>query len=513
MLQSIVYTTRFTPLSKQEVLALLENPKDEMISTLPAINPNHGDVYLYSYKGRPEAKKDWRADQLRWVHKGVHSLPKKNPTIVKTYHQRIICGMREKFYRYGYESTDERVRMVVVHYLSGCTRGIVDRYPQCSDDGTLPSLLENIDSSRNGFKIETVDASNFHVQLPESVGQISHKMKNVRTKRKMSREDLYGVYDLHFALDNFIRNLILMPEFIIVVSLPEIVNLYNEVCSINQHQLLSYDTTFRLGEYFVSPIVFKCPFFEEQPSIPLAAMISDNRSIDVHKIFFRAMNDITVNFDCSDVRLVTDREWTMTSALDSVIRNIKHVFRWDHILKDVGSWLTTHKHRAAKLDYLTHIRQLLDSDSEEDFQRLYEGYLKEWSQPFVLYFEENIKYDILHKSGKWLLNELGIYTSDIGVTSNVSESMNALLKRLTAWKDVNLEQMVLALYFLQTFYLKEVLRGRCGTGNYRLREEYVHLAMDSASVVFNDDYFYLTPDDIIAFLENKSWNLTQNVDS
>ncbi|XP_063787335.1 uncharacterized protein LOC134936259 [Pseudophryne corroboree] len=524
MPRSMVYKTKYTALTNQEVLALLQNPRDEMISTLPALSPKHGDIYLYSYKGRPDAKKDWRADQIRWAHMGVHSLPKKDPKIVKTYHQKILCGKREKFFRYGYESTDKRIGLVVVHYLGSDREreGVHDTlqsFPQCSDDRTLPTSLENVDERfvndpGVSCREEPVDMSDFlvNMQLPESVGQLAHKLSSEKAKSKLMRDDIYGVYELRFALDNFIRNFTLLPELIIVVSLPKIVDLYNEVCSINQHQLLSYDTTFTIGDYYVSPIVFKCPWFKGQPSIPLAAMIYDNGSAEVHKTFFNILNDLTVNFNNADIRLVTSREGAIANALDSVVPEITHVLRWDHILKEVESWVSGHKSRADKMDYVSHVRHLLESDSESLFHKLYEGYRQEWSEPFVLYFDENIKSDLVYKSGRWLLNELRIYTPGSGVVTNVSDSMNIVLKKLTAWKEVNLEQMVLALYFLQTFYLKEVLRGRCGTGNYHLRKPYEHLAMDSADIAFTNDYFYLPPDDIIAFLENKSWTQKQNVD-
>lgn len=80
--------------------------------------------------------------------------------------------------------------------------------------------------------------------------------------------------------------------------------------------------------------------------------------------------------------------------------------------------------------------------------------------------------------------------------------MNTILKRLTQWKEVNLEHMVLAFYFLQTFYLKEVLRGRCETGNYHVKVEYGSMELDSLNVFFPTDY--VSPEEIIPFLQHKT---------
>ena len=57
------------------------------------------------------------------------------------------------------------------------------------------------------------------------------------------------------------------------------------------------------------------------------------------------------------------------------------------------------------------------------------------------------------------------------MTSNQSESFNAVLKRLHSWKQVPLDAIVLSLYHLQTFYLNEVERGFAGIGSFTLVPE------------------------------------------
>ena len=61
-----------------------------------------------------------------------------------------------------------------------------------------------------------------------------------------------------------------------------------------------------------------------------------------------------------------------------------------------------------------------------------------------------------------------MYSPFSGVTTNQSESFNAVLKRLHSWREVPLDAIVLSLYYLQSFYLNEIQRGFAGLGSYTL---------------------------------------------
>lgn len=74
--------------------------------------------------------------------------------------------------------------------------------------------------------------------------------------------------------------------------------------------------------------------------------------------------------------------------------------------------------------------------------------------------------------GRWILESMGVYNPYSGVTSNQSESFNAVLKRLQSWREVPLDAIVLSLYYLQAFYSNEVQRGFAGLGNFELSAEF-----------------------------------------
>ncbi|KAG0724934.1 hypothetical protein GWK47_039566 [Chionoecetes opilio] len=65
--------------------------------------------------------------------------------------------------------------------------------------------------------------------------------------------------------------------------------------------------------------------------------------------------------------------------------------------------------------------------------------------------------------------------------------MNAVLKRLLEWKEVPADTAVLSFFYLQHFYLNEILRGTCHTGNYKVRSEFRTCIQKAADIIFPDD--------------------------
>ena len=51
-------------------------------------------------------------------------------------------------------------------------------------------------------------------------------------------------------------------------------------------QLISYDTTFKLGDFYVSVLAFRHTLFTECPVIPAAFLIHERKFRECHKKFF-----------------------------------------------------------------------------------------------------------------------------------------------------------------------------------------------------------------------------------
>lgn len=89
------------------------------------------------------------------------------------------------------------------------------------------------------------------------------------------------------------------------------------------------------------------------------------------------------------------------------------------------------------------------------------------------------------KACRWNLEEKDVYDPFSGITNNISESINTIIKRLNEWKEASVDAMVLGLYYLQSFYKTEMLRGRCGIGEFKLKQIH-NCALNRNDVSFPD---------------------------
>ena len=80
------------------------------------------------------------------------------------------------------------------------------------------------------------------------------------------------------------------------------------------------------------------------------------------------------------------------------------------------------------------------------------------------YFEKHLLPKFKKHGSVWVLRQAGIQNADKGITKNLSESMNAVFHRLQQWKNVPVDVIVMSMYHLCAFYLRELHRSlyQCG---------------------------------------------------
>ncbi len=75
-------------------------------------------------------------------------------------------------------------------------------------------------------------------------------------------------------------------------------------------QLLSYDTTFQLGDFYVSPLLFRYVAFTKSPVVPALFLIHERKFQDVHEYFMRHVAKLIPSLVTGKkmIPLVTDEE-------------------------------------------------------------------------------------------------------------------------------------------------------------------------------------------------------------
>ena len=72
--------------------------------------------------------------------------------------------------------------------------------------------------------------------------------------------------------------------------------------------ILAYDTTFQLGDFYVSPLLFRHIYFKGSPIIPLAFLIHDRKFQISHEKLFSKFQEKIPNLRKNKVPLITDHE-------------------------------------------------------------------------------------------------------------------------------------------------------------------------------------------------------------
>ena len=198
---------------------------------------------------------------------------------------------------------------------------------------------------------------------------------------------------------------------------------------------------------------------------------------------------------------MTDREKGIINAIELELPNAKLLLCWNHLRQDIRRWLWLHKAKQQDTSvYMADIKVLLNCESLENFEDEYKSMSTKWSSAFKEYFDERVKSDISNHAGRWILTQFGSYIPHSGITNNMSESMNVILKRLLEWKEVQCDSAVLSFRFLQVYYHNELLRGLCGTGSFRLKPEFLRCQQSLEDIEFPKEV--CAPQDIVNKLKN-----------
>uniref|UniRef100_A0A1X7UXJ5 SWIM-type domain-containing protein n=1 Tax=Amphimedon queenslandica TaxID=400682 RepID=A0A1X7UXJ5_AMPQE len=88
------------------------------------------------------------------------------------------------------------------------------------------------------------------------------------------------------------------------------------------------------------------------------------------------------------------------------------------------------------------------------------------------YFDKTLIPVFKAHSAIWILRKAGIVNPEKGVTNNPSESFNAVLHSLKQWKQVPLDVVCVSLFYLSTYYYREVERGFHQCGSLHLKDDF-----------------------------------------
>ena len=155
-----------------------------------------------------------------------------------------------------------------------------------------------------------IEGSHQAVANPRNTKQVKNILSQQKYEQALSKDDIYNLVLLAYQLNSFISEILVYPYLLAVVALPEIIETFKDIIELKSDEpvYLVYDTTFNLGDCYVSPIVFKHVLFEESPLVPLAFLIHERKHAKWHQLLFKYIKDKIPRFDKKKIPFVVDQE-------------------------------------------------------------------------------------------------------------------------------------------------------------------------------------------------------------
>ena len=221
-------------------------------------------------------------------------------------------------------------------------------------------------------------------------------------------------------------------------------------------QLICYDTTFNIGQHYLSTVLAKNVELSRDPIFPIAFYIHDRKKKDDHQVFldyvFKRL-DINPN-----IPIVTDREGAITSFfLNREKTKDNHFCCMNHIVSDAKVWVRDHIGGGRKNsdNYGDSVKELAKSKSLLKYVKLKSENEKDWDSEFLNYFNKFLHNDLVKNMEQLDTEKFRIFDTQF-VTNNVSESFHLAFKTVFDAESIKrTEHVLLSLYIYQADQLRE----------------------------------------------------------
>ena len=117
---------------------------------------------------------------------------------------------------------------------------------------------------------------------------------------------------------------------------------FRETLDSGKLQQLTYDTTFPLGDFYFSILLFRETELDESPVVPLAYMIHELKKQYTHLVCWSHMHEALGDLPFDNIIIVTDQEAAITQSIAITLRSLPRFLCWNHVQQDCRCWLNNH---------------------------------------------------------------------------------------------------------------------------------------------------------------------------
>ncbi len=317
-------------------------------------------------------------------------------------------GHSHEFRRCAYKLLDSKSSLVLIHYIGDESIAVAAPHGNSTNSNrvfyrTCPSVLKKIASENESPEIiyksliskSEIPTQYQHTLVPRDMRQIVNIQQRERQKSRLTRDALYNMHELAFDLGGFVKVIMTYPDMIVVCGHEKLLIELNNLLQIEsiQPQLLSYDTTFQLGDFYLSPLLFRHTLFLRSPIVPALFLIHERKFQLVHDTMMQQAAKLIPNLvkGKRKIPVVTDDESVIIQSIAKYLPQAVHVSCWNHTINAMKVWLKKHGATAAEIPaYTGYVRDLLNQPCITDYNKTLNTYKIKWSKSFLDYYMEQI---------------------------------------------------------------------------------------------------------------------------
>jgi hypothetical protein len=173
------------------------------------------------------------------------------------------------------------------------------------------------------------------------------------------------LHQFAYEEEGFVHCIATYPDLIRVLGTQSMLNEVKKLLREKAELTFGYDTTFRIGQCYVSPLLFKHIDFHEEPVMPVLFLVHERKLTTHHAFLFKILRDYCGKL--KGIPVLIDMELGIRNAIEEEIE-MKIVGCWRHLRKDIEAWVSKHGGRSAdRTVYMDNIYDLMRCTSEESY--------------------------------------------------------------------------------------------------------------------------------------------------
>ncbi|CAF1227020.1 unnamed protein product, partial [Didymodactylos carnosus] len=219
----------------------------------------------------------------------------------------------------------------------------LDELPEEIQTNTIYRLYLNQETCEFFFQAATVYKTmvgQSTTESPRDLVQVSHYRQRVLDNNRLSHDELLNVLILTRELSDFIKIFNVAPRLNLVLMHDAAYELFGYLLVKTGSVVpLYYDTTFDIGDYYVSILTYTNTLFVEEPIIPLAVLLHETKEQECHDELIKTLHKYKqIETKCV---LITDGEWALQNSFTDVFLALQTLRCHNHSEKDMKKWLRT----------------------------------------------------------------------------------------------------------------------------------------------------------------------------